>query len=726
MAPGLGQGLQVVAVHLHCHVRAHAGDQLVHAHLDRLGELVVVAGQAACGRLDFRQQGGLGLARVGPCLARLEHDEGVGHRRRHRIAGDLAGTDLAEHPFHFGEGGEGLLQGGLHRHRLAQAGAGNAQRVHGDVAFVETGHEFRTQPRGQQAAGQQQHRRAGEHDRATAQRPRQHRLVGPARPLHGPGFLLLDLAAQEQGDGRGDEGQRQQHRAGEREYHGDRHRLEHFSFHPGEGEDRQVHRADDAQAEQAGTDHLGGGRGGGRQPFAVSEQPPKAVLQFAEAAQAVLDDDHRAIDDQAEIQRAQAHQVAGDAATDHAGEGEQHRQRDHRRGDQRGAEVAQQREQHHHHQQRTFDQVGGHGADGAVHQRGAVVDGDGRHPGRQAAVGLGQARGGGPRDLAAVGADQHEHRAQHHLATVHGGRAGAQLLAFADLGHVAHADRHAFAAVEHDLANAVQVDHLARCSDQELLAVALDVAGTDVAVVGRHRARDVLEGETQRDQARRVGGDVDLPGEPALGVDLGDPGHVAQLRADHPVLQRAQVGGRPRRAVGLARIRFGLHDVHEDLAHAGGNGPHLRFDPGGQLRPGLGDALADLLAGEVQVGAVLEHHRHLRQPVARQRAGVVQPGQAGQRGFQREGHPLFGLQWREARRHGIHLHLHVGDVGGDVDRQLAEAPDAHRDQRQGQGQHQPAPGDGEADDAFERAGWRRRRRRELSAHARPPPSRCRP
>ena len=55
-----------------------------------------------------------------------------------------------------------------------------------------------------------------------------------------------------------------------------------------------------------------------------------------------------------------------------------------------------------------------------------------------------------------------------HLATVHGGRAGAQLLAFADLGHVAHADRHAFAAVEHDLANAVQVDHLARCSDQEL------------------------------------------------------------------------------------------------------------------------------------------------------------------------------------------------------------------------------------------------------------------
>jgi hypothetical protein len=42
--------------------------------------------------------------------------------------------------------------------------------------------------------------------------------------------------------------------------------------------------------------------------------------------------------------------------------GEQHRQRNHRRGDQRRAEIAQQQEQHHDDQQRAFDQVLRHGA----------------------------------------------------------------------------------------------------------------------------------------------------------------------------------------------------------------------------------------------------------------------------------------------------------------------------------------------------------------------------
>ena len=38
--------LEVVAVHFHRHVAAHAGDQLVEPHLDRLGELVVVPGSS--------------------------------------------------------------------------------------------------------------------------------------------------------------------------------------------------------------------------------------------------------------------------------------------------------------------------------------------------------------------------------------------------------------------------------------------------------------------------------------------------------------------------------------------------------------------------------------------------------------------------------------------------------------------------------------------------------
>ena len=44
-----------------------------------------------------------------------------------------------------------------------------------------------------------------------------------------------------------------------------------------------------------------------------SSSRPSALLLEREPAQAVLDDDHRAVDDQAEVERAEAHQVGADA-----------------------------------------------------------------------------------------------------------------------------------------------------------------------------------------------------------------------------------------------------------------------------------------------------------------------------------------------------------------------------------------------------------------------------
>ena len=718
------QRIQVVAVNLDRHVRAHAGDQLIHAHLDRLGELVVVARYLLHRGFDLGHQRRLCLARVGPFAARLEHDEGIGDRGWHRIGRHLGGPELAEHAIDLGELLDPRLQRGLHMHGLVQAGAGNAHRMHGDVAFVQAGHELRAQARAQQAAQHHRRQRAGHHGPAPAQCPCQCGRVGATRPLHQPRVLLLHLAAQEQRDGGRHERQRQHHRAGQGQHHRDRHRVEHLSLHAGEREDRQVDRGDDAQAEQAGPDDLGG-RGRRRvQAFFLGQRAAQRVLQFAETAQAVLDDDDRAVHDQAEIQRTQAHQVAGHAATDHAGQREQHRQRDHRRGDERRTHVAQQQEQHGDDQQRALHQVLRHRADGAVDQRGAVVHRYCAHTRRQAAIRLDQACRGGLRDLATVGPDQHEGGTQHDFPAVHRRRTGPQLRAFAHLGHIAHADRHALAPVQHDVADALQVGDLPRCAHEELLAIALDVTRADVLVVGGDRRDHVVQGEAQRDQSCRVRRDVDLAREAADGVDLGHARHVAQLRTHDPVLQRAQVGGGERCAVRLARLRVGFHRVHEDLAHAGGDGAHLRFQSRGQLRLDLLQALGHLLAREVQVGAVLEHHGHLRQPVARDRARVVQSRQSRQGRLDRERHPLFGLQWRVPVHLRVDLHLHVGDVGRDVDGQPAEAPAADGDQRDRQRQHQPAMGDGEAQDAFEQA--LRRRDRGISGHARPPTSRCRP
>ncbi len=73
---------------------------------------------------------------------------------------------------------------------------------------------------------------------------------------------------------------------------------------------------------------------------------PSCLLPLGETAEAVLDDDHRAVDDEAEVDGAEAHQVAAGPRLHHADRGEQHRERDRERGDERGAEVPEHEEQH--------------------------------------------------------------------------------------------------------------------------------------------------------------------------------------------------------------------------------------------------------------------------------------------------------------------------------------------------------------------------------------------
>ena len=58
----------------------------------------------------------------------------------------------------------------------------------------------------------------------------------------------------------------------------------------------------------------------------TGERAAKLVLPLSKLADDVLHDDDRAIDDQAEVHRAETHQVAGDAEARHPREREQERQ----------------------------------------------------------------------------------------------------------------------------------------------------------------------------------------------------------------------------------------------------------------------------------------------------------------------------------------------------------------------------------------------------------------
>ncbi|MCY1183237.1 hypothetical protein D9M73_238430 [compost metagenome] len=107
------------------------------------------------------------------------------------------------------------------------------------------------------------------------------------------------------------------------------------------------------------------------------------------------------------------------------------------------------------------------------------------------------------------------------------------------------------------------------------------------------------------------------------------------------------------------------------------------------------------MAGEVEVGAVLENDRHLGQPGAGQRACLLQLRQPGHHRLDRIGDALLGLQRRVAGSGGVDLYLDVGDVRDGVDGQLLVAGDADARHAQHGEQHDETLLDGEADDAFE-------------------------
>ena len=391
--------------------------------------------------------------------------------------------------------------------------------------------------------------RGGDRRRRVAQHEVQRRPVGLASPLHGPVLLLLDAAGDEKCNRRRHERDGQDQRPQQRHDHGECHGVEHFSLDAGERENGDVHQRHDDHADQAGLEHFARGLEYRFEALAAVQQPPFLMLLHRHPAQAVLDDDHRAVHDQAEVQRAQAHQVGADLVLHHAGNEEQHGQRDHRRGEQGGAPVAEQREQHDDHQHRAFEQVLRDRRDGLVHQRRAVVDGLRDHALRQRAVDLRKLRRDALRNGAAVLAQQHEHGAQHDFLAVLGGGAGAQFLAQQHLGHVPDADRHIAFGADDDVADFVEGRHLAGRANQVLLAALLDVAGADVGVVPGERFQDVPEVQAVGDQLRGIGGDVELLQVAADGVDLGDAGNVAQLRAHDPVLDGAQLRRRVLAAV---------------------------------------------------------------------------------------------------------------------------------------------------------------------------------
>src|SRR5437899_1517050 len=99
--------------------------------------------------------------------------------------------------------------------------------------------------------------------------------------------------------------------------------MKHFSFDAGEGEDRDVNDRDDDDAEKHRVRDLFTRRKHDFASLLAVEPTPEFVLPDSELTDYVLNNHNRAVDDESEIDRAQAHQVSRDPEIHHASQGKE-------------------------------------------------------------------------------------------------------------------------------------------------------------------------------------------------------------------------------------------------------------------------------------------------------------------------------------------------------------------------------------------------------------------
>ena len=120
--------------------------------------------------------------------------------------------------------------------------------------------------------------------------------------------------------------------------------MEHLSFNAGQGEDGQVHHHDDELTKQERAARFLGGKKYLVKTLRARQRPAVLSLCMGETSHTVLDDHNRPVDNDAEVQCPQTHQIGAYLVGHHPRKGEQHRQGDHGRRNDGRANVAQEQE----------------------------------------------------------------------------------------------------------------------------------------------------------------------------------------------------------------------------------------------------------------------------------------------------------------------------------------------------------------------------------------------
>ncbi len=509
------------------------------------------------------------------------------------------------------------------------------------------------------------------------------RPVEPGGLAREPGLFRLRGATEDHVGDRRDDDQRVEERSGQHEAQREDDGPEHLALDVLERGERQEHEQDDDDPEEDGPRDV---------LHRVQHVAPAALAVEGrpEVTDQVLDDDHRALDHDAEVDRAERHHVARVPDGRQTEDAAEHRERDRAGDDQPGADAPEREQERADDEQRPLGEVLRDRAQDAIDEVGAVVVGVDLDPGGQVRPELGDRVLHAAHDVPAVLALEHEHAGADDLAaTVPRHRALARRRAGVDLAELADAHgrpvpdaRRRLPVHAHERrGDVLDAAEAGVASQHHLLAPALDEPAARGDVVALERVADLLGADRVGREARRVEGDpVLLDGAP-VADHVDHPAELPQAGRDLPLDDGPELLGRALH--GARRLEL----EHVDLAERRGHGPELRHGDLGRDRLAHADeALVGLGAGEVEVDVVVEDEGHERDPQPGHAARELEARDARHGALERLRDLRLDLRRRESRRAGDDLHLHVRHVGDGVDGDACEGHDA-RDHDRG-GEHQ--------------------------------------
>ncbi len=181
-----------------------------------------------------------------------------------------------------------------------------------------------------------------------------------------------------------------------------------------------------------------------------------------------------------------------------------------------------------------------------------------------------------------------------------------------DLGHVANEDRSAVGLFQDDGLDIAQRSDQAESADDRTLRVALQDVAARIGIILRHRIVDLMQRQIVFPESCRIDDHLILLHKPAQGVDIDHARHALEQGAQHPILEGPLI-----RQLLFDELRIGCRRVRPlqiilvDLAQAGADRRHHRFQPLRQSFLCRDHPLQHQLAGEVDIHVVVEDNGEL-------------------------------------------------------------------------------------------------------------------